>query len=63
MRLTSILEASHLSFFCKRYALSTQTSNDVLSVVTNRGSIRPSAWDADVTVLSRMKPKCRSMAM
>lgn len=47
-RLTSILEASHFSFFCDRYALSAQTSEEVLSVVTNRGSIRPSGWDADV---------------
>jgi hypothetical protein len=78
MRLTSILEASHFSFvgqawvlsmfafsssLCDRYALSAQTSDEVLSVVTNRGSIRPSAWDADVVALSRMKPKRRSIAM
>lgn len=63
MRLISILEASHFSFLCDLYARSAQTSDEVLSVFTSLGSIRPSACAAEVTALSRMKPKRRSMLM
>jgi len=38
-----------------------QTSDAVFSRLTNRRSCRPSAAEAAVTALSRMKPKRRSM--
>ena len=63
MRLVSIFASSHFSFFRDRYALSAQTSPLVFSVVTRRLSMRPSAAEADVTALSRMKPNFRSMLM
>lgn len=47
----------------RQQALSAKTSEEVFCVVANRGSIRPSAYDAEVTALSRMKPKRRSIAI
>lgn len=44
-------------------ALSAQTSDSVLSVLTSRGSIRPSGWNAGVTARARMKPNLRSITM
>ncbi len=63
MRLTSILLANHFSLRCDRYALSAQTSEEVLSVVTRVRNSRPSGEEADVTVCPRMKPNRRSMLM
>ena len=59
----SDFDASHFSLLCDRYALSAQTSDEVFCVVTRCRSMRPSAAEAEVTALSRMKPYRRSMAM
>ena len=56
-------KASRVSFFRDRLAVSARIYEDALFVVTGRGSVRPSGYDAEVTALSRMKPKRRSITM